>query len=166
LGLEDLKKSLLNIDDFSAQNQETTASASHQTDSVEPEQTSQPGTIQNKNIDSQILNNFMHLDQELKDIILNNSNSFRDNFDQNTVKILNNFLANNNIDGTAEKISLLKALSFLENNNLPLTESLIKETSILFKKNIIQYNDNLNNKNQLFANLNNFIEIISRYHFH
>ena len=154
-GLEDLKKSLLNIDNFSAQSQETAASASNQTDSAASEQASQPGTIQNKNINSQILNNFMHLDQELKDIILNNSNSFRDNFDQNTVKILNNFLANNNIDGTAEKISLLKALSFLENNNLPLTERLIKETSILFNKNIIQYNDNFNNKNQLFANLNN-----------
>lgn len=111
--LEDLKESLLNIDNFNQQN------------------------------------------QEFKDVLLNDSELLNQNFDQNTVKILNNFLLNNNIDGFIEKTVLLKAFTFLENNNLPLVESLIKEMTLNFKKNIIQYTDNLNNKNQIFDNLNN-----------
>ena len=159
LGLEDLKKSLLKIDNFSHQNQETSSSNlnSEQNNSAETNQSYQSETINTKNINlnSQILNNFIHLDQELKNIILNNSNEFNKIFNQNTIKVLNNFLSNNNVEGITEKIALLKAFAFLENNQLPLTESLIKETAAHFDKNIIQFTDDLNNKNQLFTNLNN-----------
>lgn len=113
LSLEDLKQSLLNIDNSSQQN------------------------------------------QEIKDILLSDSENLRQNFDQNTVKILNNFILNNNINGINEEKALLKAFAFLENNKLPITESLIKEMTNNFKKNIIQYTDNLNNKNQIFDNLIN-----------
>lgn len=93
LGFEDIKKSLLKINDFSHQNQETSSSTSNlnneQNNSSVSNQAYQPETINAKNINlnSQILNNFMHLDQELKNIILNNSNKFNQTFDQNTIKV-------------------------------------------------------------------------------
>ncbi|MGM0500429.1 MAG: flagellar hook-length control protein FliK [Bacillota bacterium] len=161
LSLEDIKKSLLKIDDFSRQNQENVSSKSNlnneQNNSSASKEAYQQETINTKNIDlnSQTLNKFMHLDPELKNIILNDSNKFNQIFDQNTIKILNNYLSNNNVEGITEKIALLKAFAFLENNQLPLTEGLIKETAAHFDKNIIQFTDNLTDKNQLFANLNN-----------
>ncbi|RAK09410.1 flagellar hook-length control protein FliK [Halanaerobium saccharolyticum] len=176
LNLGELKNSLINIDNFSQQtqgtiNQEATASTANlNSETINPESTadtsggqaaaelaSQSGSAQteNNNLNPQILNNFAHLDQEIKNLILNNLNSLSQNFDKNTVKILNNFLANNNIEGSAEKTALLKAFAFLENNQLPLTESLIKETAANFQQNISQFTENLSDKNQVLANLNN-----------
>ncbi len=167
LNLGELKNSLLNIENFSQQtqaaaNQEPAASAANLNpentgQEAASEQASQPGTAaaESNNLNSQILNNFTHLDQEIKNIILNNLNSLSQNFDQNTVKVLNNFLANNNLEGSSEKTALLKAFAFLENNQLPLTESLIKETTIQFEQNINQLAENLTDKSQILANLNN-----------
>jgi hypothetical protein len=176
LNLGELKNSFVNIDNFSQQTQETanqeaaasTANLNSETlnmesasntsaDQAAAELASQPGTAQteNNNLNTQILNNFAHLDQETKNIILNNLNSLGQNFDKNTLKVLNNFLANNNIEIGAEKTALLKAFAFLENNQLPLTENLIKETAANFQKNISQFAENLNDKNQIFGNLNN-----------
>ena len=175
LNLGKLKNSLVNIDNFSQEtqqtiNQEAAASTVNlNAENINPdttdnasgnqtaaEQASQSVTNQNENstLNSQILDNFTNLDQEIKNIILNNLNNLSQNFNQNTVKILNNFLANNNIDGTAEKTALLKAFAFLENNQLPLTESLIKETAAHFEQNVSQFAENLNDKSQVLANLN------------
>lgn len=175
LNLGELKNSLINIDNFSQQaqgpaNQEAAASTALNTENISSEaadsapvgqavseQASQSGTTQagNDNLNSQLLNNFSHLDQEMKNVILNNLNSLCQNFDQNTVKVLNNFLSNNSLEGSAEKTALLKAFAFLENNQLPLTESLIKETAAHFEQNIDQFAENLTDKSQILANLNN-----------
>ncbi len=160
LDLGDLKNSLVNIDNLGEQiqgevNPETAnAAAGVQTAA---EQVPQPASVQveNNNLNSQILNNFSNLDQEIKNIILNNLNSLSQNFDQNTVKVLNNFLANNNLEGSIEKTALLKAFAFLENNQLPLTESLVKETAAHFEQNISQFAENLTDKSQILANLSN-----------
>jgi|GEM_PF-1338628 hypothetical protein len=176
LNLGDLKDSLVNIDNPGQQaqgaiNQEAAASAADlnstnmvpESETNSPgnqaavEQSSQPGSAQaeNSTLNSQLLNNFSNLDQEVKNLILNNLNSLSQNFDQNTVKVLNNFLAQNNIEGSAQKTALLKAFAFLENNQLPLTESLIKETAAHFEQNISQFSENLSNKSQLLTNLSN-----------
>jgi len=150
LNLGELKNSLVNIDNFGQQTQEVINQEA-------AEQVSQPGAaqVENSKLSTQLLNNFSSLDQEIKNLVLNNLNSLSQNFDQNTVKILNNFLAQNNIDGNAQKTALLKAFAFLENNQLPLTESLIKETAAHFEQNISQFSENLSNKNQVLANLTN-----------
>ena len=171
LNLGELKNSFVNIDNFSQQtqssaNQQAAASAENlnpeninnlQNSSTAAEQAPQEQIIQSENssLNSQILNNFTHLDQEVKNIILNNINSLSQNFDQNTIKVLNNFLANNNIEGSAQKTAVLKAFAFLENNQLALTESLIKETAAHFEQNISQFAENLNDKSQILANLTN-----------
>jgi hypothetical protein len=168
LNLGELKNSLVNIDDFNQQikntaNQETAAlNENLNSENIMQESTNNASGNQtaaekynNININSQILDNFSQLDQEMKNIILNNLNSLNQNFDQNTVKVLNNFLATNNIEGSAQKIALLKAFSFLENNQLPLTESLVKETAAHFEQNITQFAENLTDKGQILANLNN-----------
>ncbi|MEC9490733.1 MAG: flagellar hook-length control protein FliK [Halanaerobiales bacterium] len=176
LNLGELKNSLINIDNFSQQtqgniNQEAAASTSNfnseitnpvsanhtAADQPPAELASQPGTAsaERNNLNSQILNNFNNLDQEVKNLILNNLNSLSQKFDQNTVKVLNHFLAQNNIEGSVQKTALIKAFAFLENNQLPLTESLIKETAAHFEQNISQLSENLSNKTQILANLSN-----------
>lgn len=176
LDLGELKNSLVNIDNFSQQtqsaaNQEAAASAEIlNAENLNPENITNPSNTaaaaeqapqqeimqsENSSLNSQILNNFTHLDQEIKNIILNNLNSLSQNFDQKTAEVLNNFLANNNLEGTAEKTALLKAFAFLENNQLPLTESLIKETAAHFEQNISHFTENLSDKSQIFSNLTN-----------
>ncbi|MFW5736904.1 MAG: flagellar hook-length control protein FliK [Halanaerobium sp.] len=172
----EIKNSLLNIDNFSQQtqesaNQEAAASTANlNSENLNPDSADNNSAVQaafqqnseaeinqkeNFNLNSEILNNFNNLDQELKNIILNNLNSLSQNFDQNTVKILNNFLANNDIEGSAEKTALLKAFAFLENNQLPLNESLIRETAAHFEQNISQFAENITDKSQIFPNLTN-----------
>ncbi|MFN2340930.1 MAG: flagellar hook-length control protein FliK [Halanaerobium sp.] len=175
LDLGELKNSLVDIDNLGQQTQDLVDQEAATSENLNPEainsetsanntevqtaaeQASQPAAVQveNNSLNSQILNNFSHLDQEIKNLILNNLNSLSQNFDQNTVKILNNFLANNNLEGNAEKTALLKAFSFLENNQLPLTENLIKETAAHFEQNISQFAENLTEKSQILSNLNN-----------
>ncbi|MFW5961690.1 MAG: flagellar hook-length control protein FliK, partial [bacterium] len=176
LDLGELKNSLVNIDNFNQQtqstaNQEAAASAENlNTENINPEninnlpnsaaaaeQAPQQEIIQSENssLNSQILNNFTHLDQEIKNIILNNLSSLSQNFDQKTAEVLNNFLAANNPEGTAEKTAILKAFAFLENNQLPLTESLVKETAAHFEQNLTQFAENFTDKSQLLANLTN-----------
>ncbi len=174
LNLTELKNSLLNIDNFNQQtqtagNQEAAASTaelnpealgSGRNDNASAaqnaaEQTIQAGNTQTENssLSSQILNNFTNLDQEIKNIILSNLNSLSQNFDQNTIKVLNNFLASNNLESSTQKTALLKAFAFLENNQLPLTESMIKETAAHFEQNFSQFTENLTDKSQILANL-------------
>lgn len=178
LNLGELKNSLINIDNFSqatqsTANQEAAASTANlNPDNTAPktadinqavpnssstEQAAQSETALNQNnkLNPQILNSFSQLDQEFKNIILNNLNSLSQNFDQNTIKVLNNYLTNNNLENSSQKTALLKAFAFLENNQLPLTESLIKETAAHFEQNINQLSENLTDKNQLFSNLTN-----------
>ena len=171
LNLGEVKNSLLNIDNFSQQtqesaNQEAAASAAklssgnmapEAANNAAAEQPAQSGINQSENssLNTQILDTFSNLDQETKNIILNNLNSLSQNFEQNTVKVLNNFLANNNIDGRTEKTALSKAFAFLENNQLPLTENLIKETAAHFEQNTSQFAENLTDKSQLLPNLTN-----------
>lgn len=178
LNLGELKNSLINIDNFSqatqsTANQEAAASTANlNPDNTAPktadinqavpnssstEQAAQSETALNQNnkLNPQILNSFSQLDQEFKNIILNNLNSLSQNFDQNTIKVLNNYLTNNNLENSSQKTALLKAFAFLENNQLPLTESLIKETVAHFEQNINQLSENLTDKNQLFSNLTN-----------
>ncbi|WP_108137862.1 flagellar hook-length control protein FliK [Halanaerobium saccharolyticum] len=165
LDLADLKSSLLNFDNLNQQiqaeaNQEALSNAdlgSLNSLSGNLESTADiPAELtENQNLNPQILNNFNQLDQEIKNLILNNFKSLGQNFDQDTLKILNNFLADNNIEGSAEKLALLKAFSFLENNQLPLTESIIRETAAHFEGNINQFAENLTDKSQILTNLNN-----------
>ncbi|MGM0549072.1 MAG: flagellar hook-length control protein FliK [Bacillota bacterium] len=173
LNLSELKDSLINIDNFSQHtqenvNQEAAASTANLNSNnlnsenlnEQPVQNiAQAGEEnqslnQNFKLNEQILNKFNNLDQETKNIILNNLDSLGKNFDQNTIKILNNFLANNNIEQGSQKTALLKAFAFLENNQLPLTENLIKEIAAKFEQNVNQVVANLNNKEEILTNLN------------
>ncbi|SFM03337.1 flagellar hook-length control protein FliK [Halanaerobium salsuginis] len=78
------------------------------------------------------LNSFNNLDSEFKSLILDNLTNLTKNFDLGTIKILNEYLNNNQITGTEEKTALLKAAVFLQDNQLPLTENLLKNLSSLF----------------------------------
>lgn len=165
LDLAELKNSLLDLDSSSQQiqaevNQEAASSAdpaslNSLSGNLEAAADISAELNENQNLNSQFLDNFSQLDQEIKNLILNNLTSFSQNFDRDTVKILNNFLAGNNIEGSAEKLALLKAFSFLENNQLPLTEGLIRETAAHFEDNINQFAENLTDKSQIFSNLTN-----------
>ena len=158
LNLTELKSSLIDINNFSQQTQaadtqEAAVNSSEAHNSAEQAVQSETAQSENSSLNSQILNNFSNLDQEIKNIILSNLNNLSQNFDQNTVKVLNNFLAGNNIESSAQKTALLKAFAFLENNQLPLTESLIKETAAHFEQNLSQFTENLTDKSQILANL-------------
>ena len=168
LNLGELKNSLADIDNFRQQiqeniNQEAAASTANlNSENINPEninysQNSEAAVELNQNskLNPQLLNNFSNLDQEIKNIILNNPDNLSQNFDQDTLKVLNNFLATNETEGTAAKNALLKSFAFLENNQLPLTESLIKEMATNFQQDINQLSESLNNKSQILANLNN-----------
>lgn len=176
LNLNELKNSLLNIENFSQQtqaaankeaaastaelnpeasNSETVDNSSLAQNTAEQSMQSADIKTENSSLNSQILNSFSNLDQEVKNIILNNLQSLSQNFDQNTIKVLNNFLAANNIESTAQKTALLKAFAFLENNQLPLTESLIKETAAHFEGDINQFSENLTDKSQILTDLKN-----------
>ena len=163
--LADLKSSLLNLDNLNQQvqaeaNQEALSNAelsslNSLSGNLESAADIPTELTENQNLNTEILDNFSQLDQEIKNLILNNLKSLGQSFDQNTIKILNNFLADHNIEGSTEKIALLKAFSFLENNQLPLTESIIRETAAHFEGNINQLAENLTAKSQILANLNN-----------
>jgi uncharacterized protein Smg (DUF494 family) len=167
LNLDTIKNSLLNIENSGQESstqiaQETEAStaefSSQNNLSGSPEAlagNSETVIADKQSLNAQILDSFSHLDQETKNLILNNLNNLGQNFDQDTIKILNNFLAADNAESTAEKMALIKAFSFLENNQLPLSENLIRESAAHFEANISQFVDNLTDKNQIFANLNN-----------
>ena len=165
LNLGELKNSLININDFNQQPQETlnqqTAAQSQEAQNTPTSEmnfnTSNSELAQNNqsSITPEILDSFNNLDQEIKNIILNNLNDLSQNFDQNTLKVLNHFLANNNIEENSAKMALLKAFSFLENNQLPLTESLIKEMTANFQQhNSEDFANNIINKSDILSNLN------------
>jgi len=100
------------------------------------------------------LNSFNNLDQETKTLILNNLDTTAKNFDQNTIKILNNYLAENNIESFSEKTAVLKSFAFLENNQLPLAESLVDEMKTNFQNsNLENMISEIESKNELFKNL-------------
>lgn len=115
-----------------------------------------PGSLKSDNqlLNIELLNNFSNLDQEFKNMILNNLESLARNFDQNTVKILNNYLAGAEINSSAEKAALLKSFAFLENNQLPLSEALINEMKNNFQQ--LELNNSIaeiNTKSELLQNL-------------
>ncbi len=167
LNLSELKNSLIKINNFNQQpqevlNQQTTAaqnqeSQSSQTSEMNFNTINSESTQNNQsNITPEILESFNNLDQEIKNIILNNLNSLSQNFDKTTLRVLNHFLTNNNIEENSAKMALLKAFSFLENNQLPLIESLIKEMSANFQRhNSEDFANNLINKSDILSNLNN-----------
>ena len=145
LNLTELKSSLIDINNFSQQTQaadtqEAAVNSSEAHNSAEQAVQSETAQSENSSLNSQILNNFSNLDQEIKNIILSNLNNLSQNFDQN-------------IESSAQKTALLKAFAFLENNQLPLTESLIKETAAHFEQNLSQFTENLTDKSQILANL-------------
>jgi len=150
LNLTDLKNSLISIDKLSQQNQ-----APANQEAAEQNIPSGNNQTEKSSLNPQILSNFSHLDPEVKNTILNNLMSLSQNFDQNTLKVLNNFLAGNNIESSAQKTALLKAFAFLEANQLPLTENLIKESAAQFEQNISQFTAEITDKNQIFSNQNN-----------
>lgn len=167
LNLDTIKNSLLNIEN---PGQESSTQITQETESSTAEFSSQnnlsgsPEALagnsetviaDKQSLNAQILDSFSHLDQETKNLILNNLNNLGQNFDQDTIKILNNFLAADNAESAAEKMALIKAFAFLENNQLPLSENLIRESAAHFEANISQFVDNLTDKNQIFTNLNN-----------
>jgi hypothetical protein len=159
LNLNEIKDSIINIDTLSQQNlpiaNQQPAVLNSKLDLKTQTAAEQNVKPENINLFSQLLNKYDNLDQELKNIILSKSNNLNQNFNQNTVKVLINFINHNNIESTSEKISLIKAFAFLENNQLPLTENLIKEIKGHFEQNINQFTENLKDKAQIFANLNN-----------
>lgn len=165
LDLTELRDSLTNIDNFSQQTQEylnqEAAASSQNINAAADSETAQnisaaaqnPDSEINTNLNLEFLNNFSNLDQEIKNMILNNLDSLAKNFDENTIKVLNNFMAGNST-GSSEKMAVLKAFSFLENNQLPLSENLITEMSNNFQQeDIAQFVENINNKGELFSNL-------------
>ncbi|SIR13184.1 flagellar hook-length control protein FliK [Halanaerobium kushneri] len=160
LNITELKNSLNNINNLDQQNQNTVNQETGPKTNLNFINQNSETTVNNftdqtnNNLNPQILNNFSQLDQEFKNIILNNLNKLNQDFDRNTLKILNNFLTHNNVESSSEKLSLVKAFAFLENNKLPLSENLIKETAAKFEQNISQFTESLTNKNQIFTNLN------------
>lgn len=162
LNLTDLKNSITNLNSFDENSQlssdKEAASLNQNIDlqNVQSFQNSNENVNNNNLLKPDLLNNFNNLDQEIKTLILNNLDTLTQNFNKDTIKILNNFLAANNIESTSEKISLLKSFAFLENNQLPLNESLINEIKAAFQNsNIESALTEIDSKNTLFENLIN-----------
>lgn len=61
-----------------------------------------------------------------------NLNAIFKNFNEKTLNALNNFLEENNINQTEQKLAIIKSFAFLRDNNLPLTESLVDKTALFF----------------------------------
>jgi len=158
--LSELKESIIDLNSLTEPSQNTLnkeAAASTQNLNVQnPESTPAP-PANNENISNlspDFLNSFNNLDQETKTLILNNLDTTAKNFDQNTIKILNNYLAENNIESFSEKTAVLKSFAFLENNQLPLAESLVDEMKTNFQNsNLENMISEIESKNELFKNL-------------
>lgn len=161
LNLNQIKESILNLNELTEKSQvslDKEAAASTQNTNFQNTEALQNSRafIENNNnqLSPDLLNSFNNLDQETKTIILNNLDTLAKNFNVDTIKIINNFMAENNIESTLDKIALLKSFAFLENNQLPLNESLITEMKMTFQNsNIEETLNNIDNKSLLFENL-------------